>query len=146
MGQAARNAPLRVVGGRDVAVVPRAATTPVPVTPSAQLSQLPAQVNIAAYQGDDLSFTLTVTNPDNTPADLTGTTILSQIRPRPSDPITATLTSSVSSNVITLTLTAANATFSGVFFWDCQVTYSSGLIHTIAAGTFSMTADISHIP
>jgi hypothetical protein len=144
MGQASRT--LKIVSGGATGPILRGATTPVPVTPSAQLSQLPAQVNLSAYRGDSFSFTLTATNPaDNSPVDFTGAIILAQIRSKPDDAtIAATFTTSVALNVITLTLAATtSATLSGVFFWDCQITYVSGEVHTLAAGMLSMTLDIS---
>jgi hypothetical protein len=143
---AARSAPqLRVVTGRQTAPNARAATSGVPTTAPTQLSQLPAQVNLAIYAGDDFSFTLTATNPDNSAVDFTGAVISSQIRAQPgSSTIAATFTNSVAANVITLTLPAAiSQTLSGVLLWDIEVTYSTGQIHTLAAGTVSITPDVT---
>jgi hypothetical protein len=149
MGAATRNAPLplRVVAGTQAAPAPRGTTTPVPITSAAQLSQVPAQVNLAAYSGDDFSFTLTATNPDQSPVDFTGAVILAQIRPKPDAAITAVFTTTVAANVITLSLDhTTSQPLAGVFVWDCQITYTSGKVHTLAAGVFSITADVSHTP
>jgi hypothetical protein len=146
IGQASRNAPLRLIAGRDAPPSTRAASVGVPTTPSAQLSQLPAQVNLAIYAGDDFSFTLTATNPDATPVDFTGATIKAQIRSKPSspDPPAGTFTTSVAANVVTLKLTSAvSKTLVGVFYWDCEVTYVTGLVHTLAGGMMNVTGDVS---
>jgi hypothetical protein len=147
MVQAVRNVPLRVVAGREV-IAPRGATIPVPITTSGTLSQLPAAINLNAYRGDDFAFTLTVTDANNNPVDVTGWTILAQIRTRPDaiDPPTAVFTVSVAVNVITLTLshTVSAGIAAGLYVWDCQLTNLSAAVHTIAAGSMSLTADVSH--
>src|SRR6516164_6597586 len=99
MGQAVRNYPLKVVAGRDVPVA-RTASVGVPTTAPAQLSVLPAQVNLATYAGDDFQFTLTATNPNNSAVDFTGATFKSQVRQKPDspDPPAATFTTSVAAN------------------------------------------------
>src|SRR6516164_3981777 len=106
---ATRVAPLRLVAGRDSVIAPRGALVAVPITTSGNLSQLPAAINISAYRGDDLSFTLTVTDTNNNPVDVTGWTILSQIRSKPdaADPPMAAFATTVATSVITLTLTSA---------------------------------------
>jgi hypothetical protein len=147
MAAATRVTPLRLVAGRDSIIAPRGALVAVPITTSGNLSQLPAAINISAYRGDDLSFTLTVTDTNNNPVDVTGWTVLSQVRSKPDapDPPMATFTSTIATSVITLTLTHTVSAGLGVglFVWDCQLTDLTGKVHTIAAGTFSLTADVS---
>ena len=147
MGQATITAPLRVVAGRDIRVpVTRTATTGAPTTAPAQLSVLPAQVNLAIYAGDDFQFTLTATNADGSLTDFTGATIKAQIRSKPDspDPALETFATSVLQNVITLTLTGLQTQgLVGVYVWDCQVIYATGKVHTLAAGLLSATADVS---
>jgi hypothetical protein len=147
MGQATQIAPLRVIAGRDIRVpITRTATTGAPTTAPAQLSVLPAQVNLAIYAGDDFQFTLTATDPGGGLTDFTGAAIKAQIRQKPdsADPPLEVFATSVSQNVITLTLTGSQTQgLVGAYVWDCQVTYSTGKVYTLAAGLLSATADVS---
>src|SRR5262252_8452917 len=99
------------------------------------VAALPKQVDIDAYCGDDLSMTIAVTNADGTPANLVGATILAQARQTPqSTAVAGTFTSSVSGNVITLALSHTITVGMTLlqYVWDCQVTYSSGQVQTVA--------------
>ena len=125
----------------------RTAAVTGPITATGNLSQLPAGVNLSLYRGDDFSFTMPVTHQDGSAYDLTGCTILAQIRATAmaADPPTAVFTSSVATNIITLSLagTASAAIAVGTYVWDCQITDASAKVHTIAAGAVTMTADVS---
>jgi len=107
---------------------------------------LPQVVDLDLYAGDDSSFTLAVKNADGSPANLVGATVLSQIRQTPQTAaVAATFTTSISGNVITLGLAhTAAAGLGGSYVWDCQVTYASGQVQTIAAGQCRITAEVSH--
>jgi hypothetical protein len=108
-------------------------------------SAWPNTVDVDIYQGDDFSMTLTVTNPDGSAANLTGATAAAQIRSAPaSTDIAATFTTTIASNVVTLTLTHTAATaLSGNYVWDCQLTYSGGTVNTIAAGRVRVAAEVT---
>jgi hypothetical protein len=137
--------PFRVLDG--LRIHPRAAAAGIPITSMGDLTQLPAAVNLTIYRGDDFTFTLTVTNPDGSPYDLSTSTILAQIRSKPdaADPPAAVLTTSVATNVITLTLThtISAGLAAGSYCWDCQLTDALGNVHTIAGGGLTLTADVS---
>jgi hypothetical protein len=129
MTEVARNLPpaLRLITSTRETPSTRAALVGVPTTPVAEITQLPAKVDLASYQGDDFAFTLTALNADQSPTDFTGATMLAQIKSRKGDATPAAMfTTSVSGNVVTLTLNHATAQMlSGVFEWDCQITYAS---------------------
>jgi len=109
----------------------------------------PDTVDLRLYQGDDVSFPLTVTDL----ASLAGATVLAQIRqttlpPASSSgsgpPVLATFTSSVAGNVVTLTLAgSAAAGIPARAVWDCQITDSTGRVRTVAAGTVYMSPEVS---
>jgi len=109
------------------------------------LSALPAAVDLYLYKGDDFSMTLTVTNPDGSAANLTGATFKAQIRSAPgAATVLASFTTSVATNVITLTMAATDTlTLPAGAAWDCQMTTSAGKIQTLAAGQVKTTADVS---
>ena len=107
---------------------------------------IPAAVDLAVYQGDDFGpLTLTVTNPDGSAANLTGATFNAQIRSAPgAATVLASFTTSVATNVITLTMAATDTlTLPAGAAWDCQMTTSAGKIQTLAAGQVKTTADVS---
>jgi len=107
---------------------------------------IPAAVDLAVYQGDDFGpLTLTVTNPDGSAANLTGATFKAQIRSAPgAATVLASFTTSVATNVITLTMAATDTlTLPAGAAWDCQMTTSAGKIQTLAAGQVKTTADVS---
>jgi hypothetical protein len=135
---------LRVIES-GVGAQPTVAVVANPVTPSGQVTQLPAVINITCYAGDDLSFSLPMTNSDGTDTDLTSAVILAQVRQRPETPaIVATFSSAVTGNVITLTLAGTDSQgLSGVYVWDCQVT-NAGAVYTPAAGAITVNPDVSH--
>jgi len=109
------------------------------------LSALPAAVNLLLYKGDDFTMTLTVTNPDGSAASLTGATFKAQIRTAPgAATLLASFTTSVATNVVTLMLpNASSATLPAACAWDCQMTATAGTITTLAAGTVSVSGDVS---
>ena len=107
---------------------------------------IPAAVDLAVYQGDDFGpLTLTVTNPDGSAANLTGATFKAQIRSAPgAATVLASFTTSVATNVITLTMAATDTlTLPAGAAWDCQMTTSAGKVQTLAAGQVKTTADVS---
>ena len=109
------------------------------------VTELPLPVNLALYTGDDLAIQLTLTNPDQTPTDLTGGVVAAQIRPSSSsNSIAATFLPSITGNVITLTLSHTDTqALVGKFVWDCQITSASGLVTTLTAGKATFTQDVT---
>ena len=106
MKQAAAVQHLRLVEPpKPRAVVP---TTPAAVTGPYRLSVLPTTIDLTIYRGDDFSFSLTLTNADDTPADLTGAAFTADIRKSSlSTAAAGAFTVSVATNVVTLALSAA---------------------------------------
>lgn len=151
MGQGSILPPARLrVIESGVGAVPLVAPTPVPSTAAGSVTQVPAVVNLACYAGDDFSFDLPVVNPDASLTDFTGATFLSQIRQRPESTTVAatfavTAGSGATSNVLTLKLLGADSQLlGGAYVWDCQVTYASTAVSTVAAGGISILPDVSH--
>ena len=119
------------------------------VSPEQQAAQqtagaLPTQVDLILYSGDDFFLDVTVSNPDNSPADLTGAVILAQIRTNEASPTPlAAFASTVASNVIHLHLPGASTeTSTGVAMWDLQMT-KGGAVTTLVRGSVSITADVT---
>jgi hypothetical protein len=110
------------------------------------LTALPANVNLSIYQGDDFQMTIAVNNPDGSPADLTGATVMSQIRAAASQssPVLATLTPSISGNVISLHLASVDsAALPPSAVWDCQMTDAKPYVTTLVAGTVTSTPQVT---
>jgi hypothetical protein len=105
---------------------------------------IPAAINLLVYAGDDLYLDLSVTNV-GAPADLTGYSAKAQIRATPADTaILATLTATIAGSTVHLHLVHTDAaTLSGSAVWDCQLTDPIGNISTIAAGTVTVTPDVT---
>ena len=96
----------------------------------------PDQVQLCLYAGDDFYLNLTVVNEDGTPADLTGLTPKAQVRANTdtTDPVLASFTCTVSTNVVSLRLAAVDTTnLPDAACWDCQL--SGAGVWTVAAGT-----------
>jgi hypothetical protein len=113
---------------------------------AANITILPVTVNLTLLMGDSFSFTVTVTNPDGSAANLVGATILADIRVKATDPnpAPASFTSAIAANVITLSLTpAVTAALPASTVWDCQMTETTGKITTLCGGTLTLTQDVS---
>ena len=106
--------------------------------------------NLELYQGDDFAAVVTVTNADNTPADITGYTALSHIRRAVADAdpvIVATLSTTVDSPEINLSLTADQTEpLQGQYVWDLQLTGPSAEVMTIMRGKVMVTAEVTRVP
>ena len=108
------------------------------------LAALPTPVDLRLYAGNDFTCTLTVTDPAGAPFDLTGYTVLAQVRDA-SGTLLATFSSSISTNVVTLSLTKAQtAAVTVPALWDATVT--DPVAHrasTLAAGDVTVTPAVS---
>ena len=129
--------------------VPMARSGPSPspetATPSS-ISALPSPLDLSLYAGDSFALTLTLTDDQNNPADLTGVVAAAQIRskPGPNSPIVASFITAVSTNVVSLSfLGSETQTLGGGYVWDCQLTYPGGTITTIVAGKCSIPMDVT---
>jgi hypothetical protein len=119
------------------------ASSKAPVT---SITALPISVNLSLYKGDDFTFTLTVTNADQSPADLTGVTAEAQIRTKADapDPPLASFEATITGNVIALHLAGADsALLPSTSTWDCQITTVDGHITTLAAGSIAMSGEVT---
>jgi hypothetical protein len=133
-----RTSPAPMVGGP--AVLPAAGP---PVT----VGELPQEVDLVLYRGDDFYLTVTVTAAAGGPFDLTGYVPTAQIRETPddADPPLAAFTATVAANVITLHLThtAAAALTVDPAVWDVQIADPLGGITTLARGSVTVTLDVT---
>src|SRR5262245_51067592 len=108
----------------------------------------PAVAHLYVYQGDDYAATVTVSNGDGTPADLSGYTAKAQIRRDVADvqpQVAAELSCTIDSPNIYLALTHdQTAALSGTLKWDLQLTETaSGVITTILAGSVPDTQEVT---
>ena len=109
----------------------------------------PAQYNVKIWRNDSWAQTFALLA-DTTPIDLSGSTILIQVRPTPSSSVVALeLTSEDSSigigcvdnNQITLNKIVDVA--AGTYVYDMNVTFPSGEVKTYLWGNFIVSEDIS---
>lgn len=106
----------------------------------------PTSVDLVLYAGDDFEMTVKVTDSSNTPIDLTGATVKSQIRAATSSTVvmaefTAT---SVDSSTLKLSLTGdTTAALPASAVWDLQITDADSKVTTIAAGKVKVIAEVT---
>ncbi len=109
----------------------------------------PAQYNVKIWRNDSWAQTFALLA-DTTPIDLSGSTILIQVRPTPSSSVVALeLTTDdssigiggVDSNQITLNKIVDIA--AGTYVYDMNVTFPSGEVKTYLWGNFIVSEDIS---
>jgi len=105
--------------------------------------------DLAIYQGDDWSASVTVLRGDLTPADLTGYTATSQIRAGVADqaPMVAAVIQAtiVLPNFVSLYLPHAQSVLlpGSDYRWDVQLVSPSGQITTILAGEVLVTQEVT---
>ena len=120
----------------DEVVIP----TPVPGV----LSQLPIELSLSCYAGDDFAFALIVNDLDGSPPELDSLQILAQIRANVNSPVVGVMAATIKRNVITLRLTGVKTqNLVGSYVWDVQAKDYFGLVQTFAFGTFTVTRDVS---
>lgn len=109
----------------------------------------PAQYNVKIWRNDSWAQVFAILA-DTTPIDLSGSTILIQVRPTPSSTeVALTLSTAdssigiggVDSNQITLNKIVDIA--AGNYVYDMNVTFPSGEVKTYLWGNFIVTEDIS---
>ena len=105
----------------------------------------PASLPLALYRGDSLRFTISLSDQNNVPLDLTGVVAKSEIRDRPAGsiivPFQCTVTLPNIINLALLTADSHNLPAQGV--WDLQLTYLSGDVATPIAGPVTVTPDVT---
>lgn len=110
------------------------------------ITRLPIQVNLVLYEGDDFTFMVTVRDSAGLPVDLTGVTARAQIRTSVSaESILGEFTPTIDALAGNIWLHLDDSVSSilpptGV--WDVEID-RSGDVETLAAGTISMTADVT---
>jgi hypothetical protein len=109
-----------------------------------RISDLPAAVDLGLYQGDDFSMTLSVVDTAGNPIDLSGGTVAAQIRAtRSSTTVAGTFTTTVSVNVVTLVLSAAQSTsLPQLCVWDCALTQGA-VVTTLAGGRLELMSRVT---
>ena len=109
------------------------------------ITALPLSVTLVVYAGDDFYVDVEVTNPDDSPMDLSDCTATAQIRISAEDnTIAGTFDCSIVGNVITLHLSHDDsATIGDKNVWDCQIVNGAGDVTTLVAGTISTTPEVT---
>jgi hypothetical protein len=109
----------------------------------------PAQYNVKIWRNDSWAQTFAILA-DTTPIDLSGSTILIQVRPTPSSSTIAlelsTDDSSISIGSITMNQITLNKIVdvpAGAYVYDMNVTFPSGEVKTYLWGNFIVSEDIS---
>lgn len=98
---------------------------------------MPKLLNLTAYRGDKLEFTLTFPSSSF----LTGATVLAQVRETPDSDLVDTFTSSIAGAVLTLSITPD---YEGEYMYDVEVTLD-GVAQTYVYGKLIVQADISYV-
>jgi len=107
-------------------------------------SALPQVVNLSLYQGDDFMLRIAVNDPDGSPTDLFGATVMAHIRISPGAPLIGEFDITMQDNVIFLHLSnKVSVNLAGRLVYDAEVTLDSGWVRTLVAGTIDMTPDVS---
>src|SRR4051812_8305390 len=109
--------------------------------------------NLSIYQGDDWSSSVQVSNPDGTPADLTGYSAKSQIRTDVADNASTvaaeilTVISNATGGEISMSLsnTVTKTLSGGRYKWDIQITSPLGIVTTILTGDAIVASEITRI-
>jgi hypothetical protein len=107
-----------------------------------------SKANLDVVQGDDYVATVSVTNADGSPADISGYTAKAQIRQDVADEarrVDVEITTAVASPNVTLTIPhATTQTLTAAsYVWDLQLTSAGGQITTILAGTVIVTREVT---
>jgi hypothetical protein len=109
----------------------------------------PAQYNVKIWRNDTWGQTFAILSND-VAVDLTGSTIVIQVRQSPSS-ATSLLTLSTTASTITITGTSHNQVTlnkvvdipAGTYNYDMNITFPSGVVKTYIWGTFIVQEDIT---
>lgn len=113
-------------------------------TAATAIDARPTTTDLYLYAGDDLKLTITVTDDQGAPFDLTGYTCEAQIRATADAPTSIDFTTTVVANTIELALTSAvTETAPAKAVWDCQVTSATGTVTTLTGGKVTVTAGVT---
>ena len=108
---------------------------------------IPGTYDLCLYKGDTgrWQFRLWQDEARTMPVDLTGATVLAQIRSGPGGTVQATLATTVNlPNMIDAVLAAADsAALQPRGVWDLEITYSSGDVATALRGGVSVQQDVT---
>jgi hypothetical protein len=108
---------------------------------------IPGELDISIYKGDTIYKTLTLTDGNNAPLDLSTCNIVMQVRSKPGEVVLIELTEgtglTVSSNTVLIDHTVTID--KGSYKWDMQFTFDSGITRTYVAGGFSVLDDITRV-
>jgi len=108
----------------------------------------PGPMPLELYRGDSASWQFRLYDDEGKtiPTNLTGVQAKSQIRDRSGGTSVTDLTCVITlPNIIDVSLTAEDSKAIELTrgFWDLQLTYTDGRVHTIVAGGVTVTADIT---
>jgi hypothetical protein len=117
----------------------------------------PGVYDFSVYQGDTKKFSLVISagpppSGPYTPVDLTGCTILSQIRAtpgaaQPEATITCAITDAVNGEVLLSMAPAVTAAMTaGSKVWDMEITFPSGDKYTYLKGAVTVVGDVTRAP
>lgn len=112
---------------------------------------LPATYDISAYLNDTLSLSFIFNNSDGDPIDLSSADIKMQVRKKHDDPVLWTASegdgitvTGDDDNIISINKIVSDSQISpGIYKYDIQATYSSGVITTYLRGDFTVESDIT---
>jgi hypothetical protein len=110
---------------------------------------MPGNYPLKLYHGDsyEWQFKLWLDTGKTQPLDLTDATAKAEIRDKPGGLTIFPLDCSISTNIVTVVLTAAMCTtlpIASNMAWDLQLTYAtSGAVNTILAGAVTVTEDVT---
>ena len=106
-----------------------------------------ARQDLAIYQGDTFSATVTIRNVDGTPADISGYTAQAQIRRAVADAdpvVEVEMSATVESPQVHLSIPHDETVgLTGRYVWDLQIIDGSGAITTVLAGKVIVTSEVT---
>ena len=103
--------------------------------------------DLLIYQGDDYRATVTLSNQDGSPVDLTGFTAQAQIREDVADvapDVLVEIGTTLGTSAVELSIpNAQTKLLNGTYRWDLQLTSADGFITTVLAGKVTATAEVT---
>ena len=110
-----------------------------------EIQSIPGTLDITCYKGDTLYKTLTFTDGNGDPMDLSTATVTMQVRARAGETALIDITEAddltVSSNTVVI---QHDVTIDkGTYKWDMQFVFASGIRRTYVGGAFIVEDDIT---